>query len=174
MISFSPRRFPITFLVFVLFAAATLAAQALPSAAQTQKAGHKPAQAATPAAQGEEPRYREYRGLRLGMTAAEVRSALGTPKESEGRQEFYAVSDAEMAQVFYDASRSVWAVTVSYIGGQSKAPTPEQIFGGPVEVKPDGSIYKMVKYERAGYYVAYSRDAGDAPFVTVVMQKLPN
>ena len=47
-------------------------------------------------------------------------------------------------------------------------------FGGPVEVKPDGSIYKVVKYERAGYYVAYSRDAGDAPLVTVVMQKLPN
>jgi len=50
---------------------------------------------------------------------------------------------------------------------------PEQVFGGPVEVKPDGSVYQMVKYERAGYYVAYSLDAGDAPFVTVVMQKLP-
>jgi outer membrane protein assembly factor BamE (lipoprotein component of BamABCDE complex) len=174
MISFSPRRFLITFLVFVLFAAATLAALALPSAAQTQKAEHKPAQAAPPAAQSEEPRYREYRGVRLGMTAAEVRVALGTPKESEGRQEFYALSDTEMAQVFYDARRSVWAVTVSYLGGQGKAPTPEQIFGGPVEVKPDGSIYKMVKYERAGCYVAYSRDAGDAPFVTVVMQKLPD
>ena len=79
-----------------------------------------------------------------------------------------------MAQVFYDAGRNVWAVNVSYLGGQGKAPTPEQVFSGPVEVKPDGSIYKMVKYERAGYYVAYSRDAGDAPLVTVVMQKLPN
>ena len=174
MISFFPRRFLITFLVFVLFAAATLAVQALPSAAQTQKAGHKPAQAAPPAAQLEEPHYREYRGVRLGMTEAQVRAALGTPKESQGRQEFYAFSDAEMAQVFYDAQRNVWGITVSYIGGQGKAPTPEQVFGGPVEVKPDGSIYKMVKYERAGCYVAYSRDAGDAPFVTVAMQKLPD
>jgi hypothetical protein len=174
MISVSARRFLITYLVFILFAAATLAALALPSAAQAQKAEQKPAQAAPPASQLEEPRYREYRGVRLGMTAAAVQAVLGTPKESEGRQEFYAVSALEMAQVFYDAQRNVWGVTVSYLGGHSSAPTPEQIFGGPVEAKPDGSIYKMVRYEGAGYYVAYSRDAGDAPFVTVVMQKLPN
>lgn len=174
MISVSSQSSLRTFLVSILFAAATLAAAALPCAAQARKAEQKFAQAAPPAAQLEEPRYREYRGVRLGMTAAEVRAALGAPKESEGRQEFYAISDGEMAQVFYDARRNVWAVTVSYIGGQGKAPTPEQVFGGPVEVKPDGSIYKMVKYERAGYYVAYSRDAGDAPFVTVVMQKLPD
>lgn len=163
---------------YLLIIAAVLVFGALPSVTQAQHAGQKPAQAAPPAAppaaQLEEPRYSVYRGVRLGMTAAEVQAALGTPKESEGRQEFYAISDAEMAQVFYDARRNVWAVTVSYLGGQGKAPTPEQIFGGPVEVKPDGSIYKMVKFERAGYYVAYSRDAGDAPFVTVVMQKLPN
>ena len=174
MIPVSARRFLITYIVLILFAAATLAAQALPSAAQALKAGQKPAQAAPPASQLEAPHYREYRGVRLGMTEAQVKAALGTPKESQGRQEFYAISDAEMAQVFYDAQRNVWGVTVSYIGGQGKAPTPEQIFGGPVEVKPDGSIYKMVKYERAGYYVAYSRDAGDAPFVTVAMQKLPD
>ncbi|MFL6334879.1 MAG: hypothetical protein ACJ754_16320 [Pyrinomonadaceae bacterium] len=173
MISVSSQSSLRTFLVSILFAAATLAA-ALPCAAQARKAAQKLAQVAPPAAQLEEPHYREYRGVRLGMTAAEVKAALGTPKESDGRQEFYAISDAEMAQVFYDARHNVWAVTVSYLGGQGKAPTPEQIFGGPVELKPDGSVYKMVKYERAGYYVAYSRDAGDAPFVTVVIQKLPD
>lgn len=150
MIYVSARRSLITFFVFILFTAGTLAAQF------------------------EEPRYREYRGVRLGMTVAEVHAALGTPKESEGRQDFYVISDTEMAQVFYDAQRKVWGVTVSYLAGQGKAPTPEQVFGGPVELRPDGSIYKMVKYAQAGYYVAYSRDAGDAPFVTVVMQKLPN
>lgn len=167
MISVSARRFLLTYLVFILFAAATPATQA-------QTAEQTPSQTGPLAAQGEEPRYREYRGVRLGMTAAQVQAALGTPKESEGRQEFYAISALEMAQVFYDAQRNVFGVTVSYLGGHSSAPTPEQVFGGPVEAKPDGSIYKMVKYERAGYYVAYSRDAGDAPFVTVVMQKLPN
>jgi hypothetical protein len=88
-----------------------------------------------------EPFYREYRGVRLGMTEAQVHAALGTPKDFDGRQEFYAVSGAEMSQVFYDARRNVWAVTVSYLGGQGKAPTPEPVFGGPVEVKSDGSVY---------------------------------
>jgi outer membrane protein assembly factor BamE (lipoprotein component of BamABCDE complex) len=166
MITVSARHSLRAFLAFILFAASTFS-----NSTSAQKAEQKQAPAA---AQVEEPRYREYRGVRLGMTEAEVHSALGTPKDSDGRQEFYAVSDAEMAQVFYDARRNVWAVTVSYLGGQGKAPTPEQVFNDPVEVKPDGSIYKMVKYERAGYYVAYSRDAGEAPFVTVVMQKLPN
>lgn len=170
MFSASIQRFYIALLVV----AAALVFGASPSVTRAQNARQKTAQAAPPAAQLEEPRYSEYRGVRLGMTAAEVQAALGTPKESEGRQEFYAISDTEMAQVFYDARRNVWAVTVSYLGGQGKTPTPEQIFGGPVELKPDGSIYKMVKFERAGYYVAYSRDAGDAPFVTVFMQKLPN
>ena len=172
MFSVSTSRVVKTLIVLVVLA--ILVSGAPPSVTRAQKAGQQTAPAAPPAAQLEEPRYREYRGVRLGMTAAEVQAALGTPKESEGRQEFYALSDTEMAQVFYDARRIVWGVTVSYLAGHSRTPTPEQIFGGPVEVKPDGSIYKMVKYERAGYYVAYSRDAGDAPFVTVVMQKLPN
>ena len=62
-----------------------------------------------------------------------------------------------------DAQRRVWAVTVNYLGEQSGAPTPEQVFGGPVGVKPDGSVYKKVKYEGAGCYVAYGRSGGDAP-----------
>lgn len=170
MRSISTQRFVKALLV--LLVAAVLASPFF--VARAQNAGQKPSQAAPPAAQFEQPHYREYRGVRLGMPASDVRAALGTPKETDGHQEFYAISDTEMAQVFYDAQRNVWAVTVSYLGGNSNAPTPEKIFGGPVEAKPDGSIYKMVKYEQAGYYVAYSRDAGDAPFVSVVMQKLPN
>lgn len=160
-------------MLFILVAG-ILVSGAPSSVTWAQNAGQQPARVAPSAAQVEEPRYREYRGVRLGMAEAEVHAALGTPKDSDGRQEFYAISDAEMAQVFYDARRNVWAVNVSYLGGKNNVPTPEQVFGGPVEVKPDGSIYKMVKYERAGYYVAYSRDAGDAPLVTVVMQKLPD
>lgn len=172
MISVSSRSSLRTFLVFSLFVAATLAAATLPCAAQARKAEQKTAQVAPPAARVEEPRYREYRGVRLGMTAEEVHAALGAPKDTDGRQEFFAFSNAETTQVFYDAQRRVWAVTANYLGDVSGAPTPEQIFGVPAEVKPDGSIYKMVRYTSAGYYVAYSRDGGDAPLTSVVMQKL--
>lgn len=155
------------FLVIILFASSALAAQ-------SRKAEPKPAQAAPPAAQIEEPRYRVYRGVRLGMTTEDVHAALGAPKDTDGRQEFFAFSDTETAQVFYDAQHKVWAVSVNYLGEQGGVPTPEQIFGLPAEVKPDGSIYKMVKYEGAGCYVAYTRSGGDAPLVSVIMQKLVN
>src|SRR5690349_13909048 len=98
MISVSSQSSLRTFLVSILFVAATLAAATLPCAAQARKAAQKLAQVAPPAAQIEEPRYREYRGVRLGMTAAEAHAALGTPKDSDGRQEFFVFSDAETAQ----------------------------------------------------------------------------
>ena len=45
----------------------------------------------------------------------------------------------------------------------------------PVAPAADGSVYKMVRYEGAGYFVVYSRPAGEAPpLVTVTMQKLVN
>ena len=57
----------------------------------------------------------------------------------------------------------------------SVTPAPEKIFGAPVEPAADGTVYKLVRYERAGYLIVYSRTGGDAPpLVTVTMQKLVN
>jgi hypothetical protein len=47
-------------------------------------------------------------------------------------------------------------------------PAPERPRG-----RPDGSLYKMVTYPRAGYWVAYSRTTGDSPMVMIAMQKTP-
>jgi hypothetical protein len=165
MISVSAQRFFRISLELILIAASAFAAAVLLTAAHAQKA-------ALPAAQAEQPRYSEYRGVRLGMTAEQVRQKLGAPKEAADRQDFFAFSDAESAQVFYDAQHVVTAVSANYLGEQSGAPTPEKVFGMPVEVKPDGSIYKMVRYPRAGYFVVYSRTPGDAPLVMVTMQKV--
>lgn len=91
MFSVVTRRFVEALLVLVV--AAVFASGSSPSVTRAQNAGRKPAQAAPPATQVEEPRYREYRKVRLGMPASDVHSALGTPKEVEGRQEFYAISE---------------------------------------------------------------------------------
>ncbi len=40
-----------------------------------------------------------------------------------------------------------------------------------MEAKPDGSAYKLVTYPRAGYWVAYSRTAGDEPLTIITMQR---
>jgi hypothetical protein len=170
MISIPARRYLRISLELLLIAAAALVAVMLFAAAHAQKPAQR--QAALAGAQVEQPRYTEYRGVRIGMTADQVRQKLGTPKETAERQDFFVFSEAESAQVFYDARQVATAVSANYLGEQSGAPTPEKIFGSPVEAKPDGSIYKMVRYPQAGYFVVYSRTAGDQPLVVVVMQKI--
>jgi hypothetical protein len=57
------------------------------------------------------------------------------------------------------------------LGKDSGAPTPLAVIGTDIEAKPDGSLYQMKTYPQAGYWVAYSRTAGDSPMVIITMQK---
>jgi hypothetical protein len=130
--------------------------------------------AATPAPQDpgkeKEPVYRDYRGVRLGMTAAEARKALGDPADKGDAQDFYTFSDEESAQIFYGADKKVYAVSVYYTGKMDKAPTARAVLGADLEARPDGSMHRKVDYAKAGYWVAYSRTPGDSPLITVTMQ----
>ena len=179
MISVSAYRYLRMFVEVVSFALLTLAALALLSAASAQTEVRRPQPSAGPtafpAAQLPEPIYREYRGVQIGMSKDHVRQKLGTPGDVTDRQDFFNLSGVESAQVFYDAQGRVMAVSVNYLGEGSGAPPPEKIFGAAVEATADGSIHKLIRYERAGYLVIYSRTGGDAPpLVTVTMQKLVN
>lgn len=53
------------------------------------------------------------------------------------------------------------------------APTPEAVLGTGIEAKPDGTLYKLVQYPEAGYWVAYSRTAGNEPLTVITMQAMP-
>jgi hypothetical protein len=179
MISVNAYRYLRLLLELAVFAAVTLAVLALLSLANAQTRVPRTApptgtpQTAFPAAQLEEPVYREYRGVQIGMTAAEARQKLGTPSVSNERQDFFVFSSAESAQVFYDAQKRVMAVSVNYLGEGAGAPTAEKVFGTPAETRPDGSAYRMVRYQHAGYFVVYTRTAGNAPpLVTVTMRKI--
>ena len=180
MISVSAYRYLRMLLGLFVFAMAAVAVLTLFSAANAQTRIPRPAaptraQTALPAAQVAEPVLREYRGVQIGMSQEQARQRLGTPGDVGDRQDFYTFSDAESAQVFYDAQKRVMAVSVNYLGEQSGAPTAEKVFGAAVEPGPDGSVYKMVRYEQAGYFVVYTRTAGDAPpLVSVTMQKIVN
>lgn len=179
MISVSTYRYLRMFGEAVVFALLTLAVLALLSVvtgAQTARRPQQPvAQPALPAAQIAEPIYREYRGVQIGMSKEQVRQKLGTPGDVSDRQDFFNITGVESAQVFYDAQSRVMAVSVNYLGDGSGAPAPEKIFGVPAEPTADGTVYKLVRYEHAGYFVVYSRSGGDAPpLVTVTMQKIIN
>lgn len=179
MISVSNYRYLRTFVEVAVYALLTLAALTLLSGvtgAQTvRRPQPPPGPTAFPAAQVAEPVYREYRGVRIGMSKEQARQKLGMPGDVSDRQDFYNISGVESAQVFYDSQARVMAVSVNYLGDGSGAPAPEKVFGTPAEPSADGTIYKLVRYEQAGYFVVYSRTGGDAPpLVTVTMQKIVN
>lgn len=156
----------------VLLALAIFAFGALLVHAQTpSQSGPATAQVGINTSTTDEPSLREYKGVKLGMSAEEARRRLGEPADKGDEQDFYNFSDTESAQIFYDPARKVKAVSVQYLGDASGVPTPRSLFGADVAPRADGTVYKLVKYQRAGYWVSYSRAAGDAPLVTVSMQK---
>jgi hypothetical protein len=134
------------------------------SVAQTQKAR---------AASGDDmPLFHEYRTVQIGMTAEEVRKKLNNPSDKSDEQDFFIFNDNESAQVFYDKSKKVFAISVNFMNGARDLPTAKVIFGSDIPAKPDGSIYKMVRYPKAGCWVSFSRTAGDSPLTTVTVQKI--
>jgi hypothetical protein len=131
------------------------------------------AQTRKTAAADDAPVFLEYRGIQIGWLADEVRKKLGVPADKGDEQDFYVFGEKEICQVLYDkTTRKVTAISVDFMNGASSAITPQQVFGTDFEGKPDGSKYKMVRYPKAGYWVSYSRTAGDTPIITVTMQKL--
>jgi hypothetical protein len=117
------------------------------------------------------PVYKEFMGVVLEMEADEVREKLGHLKDKGERQDFFVFSESQSAQIAYDEQGKVKTISVDYARAD-KAPTAESVLGEAVQAKPDGSIYQLKRYPSAGYWVAYSRTAGDSPIVTVTMQKL--
>jgi hypothetical protein len=118
------------------------------------------------------PVFREYRGVQIGMTAEEARKKLGTPKEKGDEQDFYVFDDSETAQVVYDKSHKVVTISADFLGGAKDVPTPKLVMGDDIQPKPDGSIYKMVRYEKAGFWVSYNRTAGASPMISITIQKI--
>lgn len=118
------------------------------------------------------PVYKDFMGVTLGMKAEEAREKLGNPKHKGERQDFFVFSESQSAQVVYDDQRKVITISVDYVDQGETAPSPESVLGEPVQAKPDGSMHLLKRYPEAGYWVAYSRTAGDNPTVTITLQKI--
>ena len=96
------------------------------------------------------PVFTDYRGIRIGMSAEEVRSTLdGLKKDSA--QDVFVFSEKESAQIFYDEQGKVTAISVDYFGDNSNAPSPDAVLGAGLQAKPDGSMYQLNRYPAAGY-----------------------
>ena len=120
----------------------------------------------------EDPVFNDYRGVKLRWLADDVRKKLGNPANKADDQDYYEFGQNERAQVYYDKdTRQVTAISVDFIGAGTGVITPQQVFGSDFEGKSDGSKSKLVRYPKAGFWVSYSRTAGDNPIISVTMQK---
>lgn len=145
------------------------AATVLLSAAATT-----PAQRTKGAADGAaetQPGY-QFRGVKIGMAADETRKKLGTPRDKSAEQDFYVFNDNEAIQIYYDKGGAVSAISIDFMNGANSVPTAKDVLGADADPKSDGSIHKVVRYPKAGYWVSYSRTAGNEPTITVIMQKI--
>ena len=115
--------------------------------------------------------YSDYKGVRIGMNIEEARTKLGEPTQKADDQDLYVISEIETAQIYYDVLHKGVAISVDYLAGGSGAPPYKDVIGEKVETKADGSIYKLVRYEKAGFWVSYNRSATNS-MVSITIQKI--
>lgn len=117
--------------------------------------------------QAQQPLYREYRGVRLGMTAAEARVKLGVPAMMSDEQD-YVFSTNETAQIVY-AAQKVVTISTDYTGGIG-APDYKSVVGqGLLLERPDGSLFRMVLYDSERFWVSYNKSTSMLPVVTITI-----
>ncbi len=118
----------------------------------------------------QKPVYVGYRGVMVGMAMADARSKLGNAKDKSDTEDYYVFGDSESAQVLYGADKTVRVMSINYMG--KNAPTPVEVLGADIEVKPDGSMNKMVRYPKSGFWISYLKTGGDDPMVVITVQKM--
>jgi outer membrane protein assembly factor BamE (lipoprotein component of BamABCDE complex) len=119
----------------------------------------------------QQPPFTEYKGVRLGMTAQEVRAKLGTPAFTDKELGYFVFSETEAVQIGYDAAGKVKAISVDYQNGTG-APEPRAVVGAELETRENGSLYRVVYYDKQGFSVSYSRTAGPVIIVTITITKV--
>ena len=119
-----------------------------------------------------EPKFKDYKGVKIGMSADEAREKLGKPDATGDGQDSFLISDNEIAQIFYDKDGKVNAVAITYMGKNDAAPTALAVLGEEVPAEANGRVYKLVRYPKVGYWVAYDRSGGDSPMISVTIKKM--
>lgn len=171
----SKRRLPVLYLFIAVFSIVSTSSAEISGqtpAANTDQASYikktSPSQAAVPA-----PFLKEYRKVSIGMTADTLRDAWGKPANEYSDGLFYEMSDSETIQIVLGPEKKITAIAITFIEGKG-APSFAQVFGDGVtpEKRENGSVYRMVRYPDAGYWVAYYVGPTEKADVSLTMQKL--
>ena len=121
-------------------------------------------------AKGQQPLFKEYRGVRLGMTATETRAKLGQPAMQSDEQDFYVISPTETVQIAY-IGQKVTTISIDFVGGVG-APDYKSVVGEGLLEKPDGTLFRMVMYNSEHFWVTYNKSASAVPLVTITIGTL--
>lgn len=153
-----------SFLVVIALSASLVNAQN-----RDQKSRNQMANAFNEPTTAPQPLLTDYKGVRIGMTVQEVRTKLGSNGMRVDEQELFVFNDRETAQISYDSQNRVFAISVDYLGGIG-APDYRTVVGPEITVKPDGSMYRIVRYDH--FWVSYNRTPNNSvPMVTITIQK---
>jgi len=153
-----------------LFGCALMFALMVPAWCQAQRSKGAITTTTTPG--DGQPAFHEFRGVHIGMLADEARKKLGTPRDKSPEQDFYLFNDNEAVQLNYDKDGTVSAISVDFMTGANSIPTSKDVLGAEAEAKADGSIFKRIDYPKAGYWISYSRTAGNEPTTTITIQRI--
>lgn len=167
MLRVSPRLFPSRISILSLLFGCLILVAVAPVTARAQRTRA----AADPDADNR-PVFSEFKGVRLGMSADESRQKLGSPRDKSPEQDFYMFGENQAVQIFYDKAGAVTAISIDFMSGANPIPSAKDVLGTEAETRPDGSVYKMVRYPKVGYWVSYSRTTGDSATVTITIQKI--
>ena len=152
----------VTELIFLLLGMLLLLALARIATGQSEAPGAR-------SLNSQQPLYREYRGVHLGMTATEVRAKLGEPAMKSDEQDFFVISANETAQIAYNAAQKVMTISTDYTGGTG-APDYRTVVGeGMLLQRPDGTMFKMVMNDAERFWVTYSKSATAPSIVTITI-----
>ena len=96
----------------------------------------------------------------------EVRAKLVEPTFKDDTLDFYVISENESTQIAYDATHKVKTISTDYANGVG-APNYLSVVGAELVQRPDGSLYRLVRYEKEGFWVSYNKSPGGTVTITI-------
>lgn len=120
----------------------------------------------------EMPVIESVREIRLGMTIDEITAKLGKPEVQDKTGMLFELADGDSLQVGLDPDKKVRTIAAIFTADSKVTPAFADVFG-PDAGEPEGDVYKLERYNEAGFWVSFSRtNSIDKPMTIVTMRKI--